>query len=48
MHHVVLDNNKWHCFAQWGSGTLSPGVNTILSRFMFLQPYTLITEMEYL
>ena len=49
MHHVVLDDRKtFHCFAQFGSGSFFPGVNTILSRYMFLYPQTLLAEMDHL
>lgn len=30
-HHIVQEDGKWHCFAQFGSGTLLPGVQTFLS-----------------
>ena len=30
-HHVVLPDGRWHCFAQFGSGTLIPGVRTLVA-----------------
>lgn len=49
MHHVVLENpHSWHCFSQFGSGTFEPDCETLLSRFMLINPYTLQKEAEYL
>lgn len=36
-HHVVLPDGRWHCFSQYGSGTLA-GARTHLSRFMIVNP----------
>lgn len=44
-HHVVLDDGREHCFAQFGSGTFQ-GVPTFLSRFMLVEPLSLMNEAE--
>ena len=43
-HHVVLPDGRTHCFAQLGSGALVPGVRTLLSRFMVVDPPALERE----
>lgn len=43
-HHVVTTDGHTHCFSQFGSGTLVPGVRTILSRFMVFDPLALLKE----
>ncbi len=43
-HHVVREDGVVHCFAQFGSGTLVPGVRTHLSRFMLVEPLGLARE----
>ncbi len=43
-HHVVREDGAVHCFAQFGSGTLVPGVRTHLSRFMLVEPLALARE----
>lgn len=43
-HHVVTPEGIAHTFAQFGSGTLVPGVKTYLSRFMLVDPLSLIVE----
>jgi adenylosuccinate synthase len=47
-HTVVLADGRKHTFAQFGSGTLRPGVRTHLSRFMVVDPLALVTEAEHL
>lgn len=47
-HRVVLDDGREHVFAQFGSGTFVPGVQTFLSRFMLVNPLNLYTEEEHL
>jgi adenylosuccinate synthase len=47
-HTVVLADGRRHTFAQFGSGTLRPGVRTHLSRFMVVDPLALVTEAEHL
>ncbi|MGH3382870.1 MAG: adenylosuccinate synthetase, partial [Actinoallomurus sp.] len=37
-HNVVTTDGRHHTFAQFGSGTLTPGVTTHLSRFMLVDP----------
>jgi adenylosuccinate synthase len=46
-HHVVTDDGREHCFAQFGSGTLA-GASTHLSRFMLIDPLALVKEAEHL
>jgi len=43
-HHVVREDGVVHCFAQFGAGTLVPGVRTHLSRFMLVEPLALARE----
>jgi adenylosuccinate synthase len=47
-HNVVTPDGRHHTFAQFGSGTFSPGVRTLLSRFMLIEPYALINEARHL
>ncbi|MFI5909404.1 adenylosuccinate synthetase [Dactylosporangium sp. NPDC051541] len=47
-HTVVLADGRKHTFAQFGSGSLRPGVRTHLSRFMVVDPLALVTEAEHL
>ncbi|WP_432988583.1 adenylosuccinate synthetase [Dactylosporangium sp. CA-233914] len=47
-HTVVLADGRKHTFAQFGSGSLRPGVRTHLSRFMVVDPLSLVTEAEHL
>lgn len=47
-HRVVLDDGRDHVFAQFGSGTLTPGVRTYLSRFVFVEPSGMINEYKHL
>jgi adenylosuccinate synthase len=46
-HHVVHDGIT-HCFSQFGSGTFSDGVKTYLSKYMLVDPLTLMVEEEAL
>lgn len=43
-HNVVLEDGRHHVFAQFGAATLIPGVRTHLSRFMIVNPLTMINE----
>lgn len=43
-HHVVTAEGLVHCFAQFGSGMLVPEAKTYLSRFMLVDPLSLIRE----
>jgi adenylosuccinate synthase len=43
-HNVVTPDGRHHTFSHFGSGTFVPGVRTILSRFMLVEPYALLTE----
>jgi adenylosuccinate synthase len=47
-HTVVLADGRKHTFAQFGSGSLRPGVRTHLSRFMVVDPLALVTEAAHL
>jgi adenylosuccinate synthase len=47
-HNVVLDDGTHHTFAQFGSGTFTPGTGTHLSRFMMVDPLALATEADHL
>jgi len=47
-HHVVLPDGTWHCFAQFGSGTFVPEVQTLLSRLMIVDPESLMREAQTL
>jgi adenylosuccinate synthase len=47
-HNVVTDDGRHHTFAQFGSGTFTPGVRTHLSRFMLVDPLALAAEAAHL
>ncbi len=47
-HNVVTPDGRHHTFAQFGSGTFVPGVQTYLSRFMLVEPYALFNEEDHL
>ncbi|GAA5189874.1 hypothetical protein GCM10023322_43600 [Rugosimonospora acidiphila] len=47
-HNVVLRDGRRHTFAQFGSGTLRPGVGTHLSRFVAVDPVALAAEARHL
>jgi adenylosuccinate synthase len=47
-HNVVTPDGRHHTFSHFGSGTFVPGVRTVLSRFMFIEPYSLLNEAEHL
>ncbi|WP_436774972.1 adenylosuccinate synthetase [Yinghuangia sp. YIM S09857] len=47
-HNVVTDDGRHHTFAQFGSGSFTPGVETFLSRFMLLDPLALAAEADHL
>lgn len=47
-HHVISPEGLLHCFAQFGSGTLVPGVETHLSEYMLVEPINLLRENEVL
>jgi adenylosuccinate synthase len=47
-HNVVAPDGRHHTFAQFGSGTFTPGVRTHLSRFMLVDPLALAAEAEHL
>jgi adenylosuccinate synthase len=47
-HNVVTPDGRWHTFAQFGSGTFTPGVRTFLSRFMMVDPLAMVAEADHL
>ena len=47
-HNVIDPSGAHHTFAQFGSGTLVPGVRTHLSRFMLVDPLNLMREERHL
>ncbi|MEV6926122.1 adenylosuccinate synthetase [Dactylosporangium sp. NPDC051485] len=47
-HTVVLPDGRKHTFAQFGAGSLRPGVRTHLSRFMVVDPLSLVAEADHL
>ena len=47
-HNVVTPDGRHHTFSQFGSGTFVPGVRTLLSRFMLIEPYALLNEAAHL
>ncbi|HEU5121404.1 MAG TPA: adenylosuccinate synthetase [Candidatus Saccharimonadales bacterium] len=47
-HNVVTQDGRHHTFAQFGSGTFVPGVNTYLSRYMLVNPLNMFPEAEHL
>jgi adenylosuccinate synthase len=47
-HNVVAADGRHHTFAQFGSGTFTPGVRTHLSRFMLVDPLALAAEAAHL
>jgi adenylosuccinate synthase len=47
-HHVLGPGGQPHAFAQFGSGTFTPGTRTFLSRFMLVDLLALVAEGEHL
>ena len=47
-HNVVTDDGRHHTFAQFGSGTFTPGTRTHLSRYMMVDPLALAAEADHL
>jgi adenylosuccinate synthase len=47
-HNVVTGDGRHHTFAQFGSGTLTAGTRTFLSRYMLVDPLALVAEAEHL
>jgi adenylosuccinate synthase len=47
-HNVVDPSGAHHTFSQFGSGTLTPGVRTHLSRFMLVDPLSMYREEQHL
>src|SRR5438093_9438600 len=47
-HNVVTPDGRHHTFAQFGSGSFVPGVKTVLSRFVLIDPYAMLNEGSHL
>jgi adenylosuccinate synthase len=47
-HNVVTPDGRHHTFSQFGSGTFLPGVQSILSRFVLIEPYAMLNEATHL
>jgi adenylosuccinate synthase len=47
-HNVVTADGRHHTFAQFGSGSFTPGVRTHLSRFVLIDPLALAAEATHL
>lgn len=47
-HRVAREDGREHVFHQFGSGTFTPGVDTILSRFMLVDPLAIAREADEL
>jgi adenylosuccinate synthase len=47
-HNVVTPDGRHHTFSQFGSGTFVPGVRTLLSRYMLIEPYAMLNEADHL
>jgi adenylosuccinate synthase len=47
-HNVVTPDGRHHTFAQFGSGSFTPGVTTHLSQFMLVDPLALAAEAAHL
>jgi adenylosuccinate synthase len=47
-HNVVTDDGRHHTFAQFGSGTFTPGTATHLSRHTLVDPLALVAEADHL
>lgn len=47
-HNVITSDGRHHTFAQFGSGTFVDGVRTHLSRFMKLDPISMLSEQRHL
>jgi adenylosuccinate synthase len=47
-HNVITPDGRHHTFSQFGSGTFVPGVRTLLSKYMLVEPYALLNEAGHL
>ncbi len=47
-HNVLTPDGRHHTFSQFGSATFLPGVRTVLSRFVLIEPYALLREAAHL
>jgi adenylosuccinate synthase len=45
-HNVVTADGRHHTYSQFGSASFVPGVKTFLSRFMVVNPFSLIKELR--
>lgn len=43
-HNVTIDNGRHHTFSQFGSGSFVPGVRTFLSRYVLINPISMLME----
>lgn len=46
-HNVIIDNGIHHTFAQFGSGTFH-GAKTLLSKYVYVNPYSMLIEAKLL
>lgn len=47
-HNVITPDGLHHTFAQFGSGSFMPGVNSLLSRYMLIHPPAMLAEERHL
>ena len=47
-HNVVTPDGRHHAFRQFGSGTFVPGVATLLSKYMLVDPMAAVVEASLL
>jgi len=47
-HNVITPDGRHHTFAQFGAGSFNPGVKTLLSRYMYVEPFSLLKEAKHL
>src|ERR1051326_8529796 len=47
-HNVVDEDARHHTFAQFGSGMFTPSARTHLSRFMLVNPLSMLKEEQHL
>jgi adenylosuccinate synthase len=47
-HNIVMPDGRHHCFSQFGAGTFDPSVRTYLSKYMMVEPNSMLTEAKEL
>ena len=47
-HNVVTPSGVWHCFAQFGAGSLAPYTRSVLARHMLIDIDSMATEADML